>query len=673
MQQEHDRTPHDTMDQQPSAPSTPGRDISLSRRPSNSCSSTFPARAQQAISDSNPYSPWSRKSILCLDGGGMKGYSTLLILKRLCVIIEEIETGRRPRINGKDYFELNTSSADYPWNCDTFGIRPKPHAFGPNDIIRKETRGQIAESVKRTFDPADGDRTGDFLLRHYFDYTAGTSTGGLSAILLSRMGMSIDMALAQYDVIGNSVFGRPRLLNRASKAMDFIQSKYSAKQMEDAICQVIANGLKTELSHRKIRPDEAPFQTDSPGSRTMVIAYGHAKKKNVAKEYLFRTYLHNYPSPALDRQARRKHLNPGLANPLPLYKVARATSAAPKYFPKVDIGGRSYLDGGMVANNPSRLALKEVEQMHEQLPKLLLSLGTGMPDDYERLDQDALLHGSYMIRGFGDTLKAISMLVTQTEKIHDDMSDLLANPRQRPGGVHRQKTEYFRFNVVGDAGEIPLDDWRGRNGEVTKARIRGNVMTYLSNQSVHEELIKCAQILVETRRARAETERWEAFAHEFAYFCPEKSCEKASASRIWFTRDELREHGTQEHYYISNIPIANQKDYPHACLFDSCRHAVTIFKTLDEFRSHLMRVHRIGRPIFKTVEEMERWLDHGRRTKKWAVDRADSNPQKLSHKRHDDLFPNPQQLECQQPARPPAQHPHLDHFVPQRASLRLHP
>ncbi|KAF2434690.1 hypothetical protein EJ08DRAFT_605202 [Tothia fuscella] len=52
-------------------------------------------RSRADVSDSHPNGPWARKAILSFDGGGVKGFSSLLIIKRLTSLIEEIETGQR--------------------------------------------------------------------------------------------------------------------------------------------------------------------------------------------------------------------------------------------------------------------------------------------------------------------------------------------------------------------------------------------------------------------------------------------------------------------------------------------------------------------------------------------------------------------------------------------------
>ncbi|KAF8537718.1 hypothetical protein BDD12DRAFT_717299, partial [Trichophaea hybrida] len=92
------------------------------------------------------------------DGGGIRGYSSLLILKRIMQRIAEIER------------------AD---NC-------------------LSTAGMASPSQQLP------------LPCHYFDYVFGSSTGGLSAIMLGRLRMSVDDCLTEYNTLGSQVFGKPR-------------------------------------------------------------------------------------------------------------------------------------------------------------------------------------------------------------------------------------------------------------------------------------------------------------------------------------------------------------------------------------------------------------------------------------------------------------------------------
>jgi predicted acylesterase/phospholipase RssA len=70
----------------------------------------------------------------------------------------------------------------------------------------------------------------------------------------------------------------------------------------------------------------------------------------------------------------------------PMLLVARATSAAPTFFPPIEFewngSRRIFIDGGVVANNPAMVGLSEALRMRSDPSEVteLLSLGTGLPD-----------------------------------------------------------------------------------------------------------------------------------------------------------------------------------------------------------------------------------------------------------------------------------------------------
>ena len=63
----------------------------------------------------------------------------------------------------------------------------------------------------------------------------------------------------------------------------------------------------------------------------------------------------------------------------PLWEVARATSAAPTYFPPARLGNGKWtlIDGGTYANNPALCVYAEVRERNPEAETLLVSLGTG--------------------------------------------------------------------------------------------------------------------------------------------------------------------------------------------------------------------------------------------------------------------------------------------------------
>lgn len=63
-----------------------------------------------------------------------------------------------------------------------------------------------------------------------------------------------------------------------------------------------------------------------------------------------------------------------------LSDVARATSAAPTFFPPAKFEGKVFIDGGVFANNPTMCVLAEVKKLHPEESVLVVSLGTGNAD-----------------------------------------------------------------------------------------------------------------------------------------------------------------------------------------------------------------------------------------------------------------------------------------------------
>ena len=126
----------------------------------------------------------------------MRGLSGLYIMKRLMFLCEEIETGRRATklpvcLKEGEYEETNCFQPDKKWgflnphisseDCGWFRDKPRPSATVTAYLMAgdrphsQESPEEIRASVKRCF---DDDRVSRFKPCHYFDYFAGTSSGG---------------------------------------------------------------------------------------------------------------------------------------------------------------------------------------------------------------------------------------------------------------------------------------------------------------------------------------------------------------------------------------------------------------------------------------------------------------------------------------------------------------
>ncbi|KAH9845677.1 FabD/lysophospholipase-like protein [Teratosphaeria destructans] len=573
----------------------------------------LPKRGHVHNSDTTDCSPWARKVLMTLDGGGIRGYASLLILKELVIMIHDLETGqkacrRRPEVPFHTTFDHRPDSGHYDW----YSCLGNYEAASSAATDRSPSVERAAATKSQEPDCAS------FLLHHYFDYIAGTSTGGLSALMLSRMQMDIDTAIEQYDLVGDEVFGHPRPLVAGA-----FRPKYRAGRMKAAICKVVQNGAQAERRRADDETREIRFQNENPDAcHTIAVAHGGPAGTN----YLFRSFDHPKPPPNAREEHTGTHSNPGPAHDVYLWKVARATSAAPGYFSKIQIGGHEYRDGGIGANNPAPLAFADVSQVHDDRPpRIVLSIGTGEPEprQIEAKEKGLKLTFKKPFGYFLDWVKIVDVLAhlaTDAEEKHRKLAEDIGR-RNALYQDESEKIQYYRFNVPGIA-DIKLDNWQPRKGGAeTKKAIQDATNAYLQHRDTQKKLIKCATQLVQLRRQRAESERWERYAKHVVYFCPEKECPALSFK----TRDALRQHAIDRHGYILKVSL--DYDGKIACCRDAAREAfactwqhdgqqtVKIFTTEDEYLEHLEVVHRMGpRPVIMDVRAVEAWLDRGRTT-----------------------------------------------------------
>ena len=81
--------------------------------------------------------------------------------------------------------------------------------------------------------------TSQWLPCHYFDYMAGTSTGGLISIMLGRLRMNIDDCIADYEKLGGEVFAHSRWFHLRSPFW-FPREKYNHRVLEQVVQDVVA-------------------------------------------------------------------------------------------------------------------------------------------------------------------------------------------------------------------------------------------------------------------------------------------------------------------------------------------------------------------------------------------------------------------------------------------------
>ena len=224
--------------------------------------------AAPSIATVDEDSPWARKNILSLDGGGVRGYSSLLILKKIMEEVGKVERELNPEATSSSYSPM---------------VDPLPQ-------------------------PATGAM--DYRPCHYFDYIAGTSTGGLSAIMLGRLRMSVDSTLEEYKQLSAKVFEKPSSRLRRSLA------NYSSASRRETLVNIF-HALRPAHPSAEERNDK--FSSDSFRCRTMVCSMKRSQKKEFQMPFLFRSYDHLKTSQTpLER-------NPGDTHAFNIADVARAS------------------------------------------------------------------------------------------------------------------------------------------------------------------------------------------------------------------------------------------------------------------------------------------------------------------------------------------------------------
>ncbi|KAB8296261.1 hypothetical protein EYC80_009035 [Monilinia laxa] len=438
--------------------------------------------------------PWDKKYILTLDGGGVRGLSTLLMIQNFMALCNTFEQSQGPLVESS--------------------FHPLPFQEGQGSTVNK-----MSTSAK-------------FLPVHYFDYIAGTSTGELIAIMLSRLRMNTDDCIQGYEKLGKEVFGYSRNFSMRGPIL-FNRERYDHRKLEKVIKDVI------ERRHLKVDQVAEPMYPSSEDRcRTIVLAI----RENSCSDapYLFRTYEHkksacNY----------LEELNPGPAQPIPIWKVARATTAAPTYFKPIQLECERFVDGGFggFSNNPTSRTFAEVEQMHGKgTVALTLSIGTGRPTKVQPIAK----HKSGFIRYILQLIKYTTATMTDSENTHERVKELLA----------AQGCPYERFNIDGGLGDINLGEWRIRGKEnITLKKIRDQTCAYLDQSDVQAQMEKVAKIMVNNRIERAKTSKWNAVATGHRYHCP-KRCDD---ERIFMRDTDLRDHLCEAHGFSSVPRDADQE------------------------------------------------------------------------------------------------------------------
>lgn len=268
------------------------------------------------------------------------------------------------------------------------------------------TRGVVAiaylKALFQRLGPASTGRPCD-----YFDIICGTSTGGIIAMLLGAQRRSVAESETLYDEFIGKIFA-----SKSNLKLVTAQAAYDETEFEKILHRMCGDSLLLDTN----QDDCARVFCVS----TKVNTYPPTTQ-------LWRNY-HYPPADAASRYPGAYRVN--------TLTAVRATTAAPTFFTPVVWEGSLFCDGGLVANNPTAIALQEAKLLYPGVPiECVVSIGTGLYRNQKANMQSM---------GWDTLVNQLIASSTDTEDVHALLADFLA------------PTQYYRFNPL-FPDEIPID------------------------------------------------------------------------------------------------------------------------------------------------------------------------------------------------------------------------
>ncbi|KAH0443799.1 ankyrin repeat protein [Colletotrichum camelliae] len=312
--------------------------------------------------------------LLSLDGGGIRGVSSILVLKE---VMRQVNIDRKP----EDHLQ--------PWQV--------------------------------------------------FDLIGGTSTGGIIALMLGCLRMSVDECYEVYMKLSKTIFKPKRWkCNVFSRSIDLISAneRYDSAKMEELVKQIIK---------------------ERTGSRNTMLQDSLQGSPYDEELLLLRSYV--------NKQQPDVH-----SAKFEMWEALRATSAASTYFKEYRRGNEEgYVDGAFKSNNPIFEVHHEAADLWPGRDVFLISIGTGT--------KPSTPLGGHVVK----LVRSMTKLATATEgswiRFHRTHKQLAEDNR------------LFRFSAPG-IGEVDLGNYK----------MIGNVAmrteTYLRDTTTARDIARCSKEMV---------------------------------------------------------------------------------------------------------------------------------------------------------------------------------
>ncbi|KAG6040228.1 hypothetical protein E4U41_001205 [Claviceps citrina] len=405
--------------------------------------------------------------VLSLDGGGVRGYSMLIIVQELMHRTFVEAEGRAPRRN------------EIPKPCN------------------------------------------------HFDLIVGTGTGGLIALMLGRMRLDLETCKELYVRMTRVVFETDKTI----AGIPYRSTLFKARKLEEAIQQAVQEHLTDESEESHGREDDdlmstlhatqyssaggprrnpsnastVSFSARSPAAQMARPAFrsrrgdAHARlydaRENRTKTAVTAVYQGSpRGSPPAMLRSYDSRREPPPEFDCKIWQAGRATSAIGLAFKPIRIGQSIFHDDGAGNFNPAPDALDEavVNEWPGREVGVFVSVGTGRRPKYSDANSNAWYEG--FLGEFVEARRRLIAKIEGCEKIHEYM--LREHLIRR--GVNVEN--YYRLNVEVGVGEFGMNEWH-RLGDISTSTRR-----YMARETEQKMIHGISTKLAKISRAKI---RWE--------------------------------------------------------------------------------------------------------------------------------------------------------------------
>ena len=102
-----------------------------------------------------------------------------------------------------------------------------------------------------------GPAFGELHPHHVFQLVAGTSTGGLIALMLGKMGMTVDECITEYERLSKEIFGKKHFRGRMTHGL--APARYSGKRLQNCVRKLLRERQLDENLPMKYKADSVAW------------------------------------------------------------------------------------------------------------------------------------------------------------------------------------------------------------------------------------------------------------------------------------------------------------------------------------------------------------------------------------------------------------------------------